>query len=208
MSRGKQDSIESYDPRDGLLIQNRLHIPKRNLAKLVLDRFGTFSAFKHDTGITHASEFANGTKRMSNSMLLKAAHALKVSPLYLLDLTDDAGLTPSPESISEFMSNRSKIQELIDGVTLADFTPESYKAINQHVSWAGSIAEGPKTVFGFSMVDVPVSDHESPLMTRVQITDALRGIRGDYRDLNQLARDMLEAYPLTLTAMLALPPTS
>lgn len=157
---------ESKDPRENVGLMKA--IPKVNLGK-EQEAFGRGkkAAFAEALGFSRqtVSRWISGKERMSNESVVKVAHTMGVSPLYILDLCDEHQIE-APHAIF----NRFFLDEVV-GVckrwksegTFPDDIPDPMKVIN----WPDTLEE---------------------------LEERLKGFSGDYRDLHTLANDATAWY--------------
>lgn len=196
MPRGKQDPPESRDPRE--IAKLLKAIPKTNLGRLAIERYGSYKAFEGVVGFVQVGDMVKGNRRMTNAKLLKAASVLQVSPLYLLDLTDS--MQPEASEFGGIITEANSINKaLADDLSALDDGELSGITINyfleptlierSFLEWRAN---------GWFWIDSTKAVETVP--------PTIQNIRGDYRDLNQLTQDLLAMYPDTLAALLAQPP--
>lgn len=198
--------------------------PKHNLNRLVMNRFGSYKAFEGAVGFAQVGEMVKGNRRISNEKLLKAASVLQVSPLYLLDLTDS--MRPVANEVNRIINRANVMRKAIasDLAALNDadltrkktdyyFDQEEFLSIGflgESVTVFLELVENDSDVYPplTSPLDIFKGGPEdiNPEYARLASMPRIQNIRGDYRDLNQLAQDMLAMYPDTLAALLAQPP--
>lgn len=159
------DRKSTWDPREALGLLPTKSIPKRALATIVWERFGTQVEASRALDVTHDQlcRWIRGNRRMSNRDVVEVAHKLQVSPLLLLDLPEEDALT--------YKDGRAK--------------PAVSKRDEERIAHATSTR-------AFLLQSVQeATDGEGRLQTPM---DAERSLLGDYRDLRQLAADMASYY--------------
>lgn len=191
-----RDPKESRDPREiaGLCKA----IPKDNLGKLVIERYGSYRAFESVVGYSQVGEIVKGNRRIANAKLLRAANVLQVSPLYLLDLTHNT--KPDADEVGGILAKAdSAIKALTDDLAALNDSELASIKIDYFLDPESlERAFDEWRAYGWFQIDSSKSFAALP--------PTIQNIRGDYRDLDKLARDMLALYPDTLAALLASPP--
>ena len=203
MGGHKTDDPKRRDPREvsGLIAKGR-GIRKRNLEKLLEQRSITPAELERTVGITNISEMISGKRRMSNAAILRIASALQVSPLFLLDLTDNTTQPPCP--VDTYAEAREQLCALIYSV-FEKPSAQIPDTIKNNMQWEGAYGEPPKIRYRDSVLSfTPYADDE--IWTMATAANEIIRIAGDYRDLDELAQDLQKLYPRTATAMLALAP--
>ena len=137
---------------------------------------------------------------MSNTAVLRVASALGVSPLYVLDLTDE--VMPSPHSVDAYKEAREQLANLIVNVysNPGALIPDALKS---NMGWEGAYGDVPRVRYRDSVMSFSVND---AVWTMAIAANEVVNVKGDYRDLKELAQDLENLYPRTVTAMLALAP--
>lgn len=230
MSRAKQDPTWSRDPREDspirAMVAGKLGCPvelvwpaarpKANLERLLRKRGTSFTSFGKAIGAERIGDMASGKRRMSNAVLLRAARELEVSPLFLLDLTDNE--CPPPREAIAIAEDARRTAEAIrsdlkaleaDETTLAkvgwmqrEWMP--YPAPFFLGAYAEAQLDWPDEVINPEEYE---SHKPSPTFARIKAAFELGGGRGDYRDPQRLLADMTETYPRTVMAAFSTHPT-
>ena len=199
------DPTQSRDPREFTGWMKA--VPKHNLSRLLECQGMRAADLERMTNISNVSAMIDGKRRMSNAILLKCAAALGVSPLFLLDLTEDE--LPSPQKVSQLVgdvaSRRHELESLIYDILTDSSGIGGTVATRTH--WSGDTARDPQVVYETDLLTLEVKNPH-PLYTRIEVASRIKGIEGDYRDLTALSCNLLETYPQTSTLLLAFAPFS
>ena len=202
-----KDPNKSKDPREiaGLLDA----IPKHNLREL-LDERGMSNADLADLlgwerrSAHRIGQWISGKARMTNDNVVRAAHVLDVSPLYLLDI-EKAAHTSEFEGrwyALDVIAPRDRRRHISIDVETAHASDEALishiKVIPRRVDPSGAPIM-PRAFFSGESVlfDASGENGEKPIPCeemRRRLIRELLDIEGDYRDLAQLAMDALGYY--------------
>lgn len=198
------DAAESRDPRDPRVALGFMGkegaIPKENVGRIVKERYVTFSKFEEVVGFTNVGQMVKGKRRMSNDKVIRVARALNVSPLVVLDLADEGRDAPP---IHQLMDKRKELYEILTGTVLSEDVGDAGE-IAEHSKWTGAASADPQARYARGPVTADV-DLSSPVYAHIEVAYEAIHARGDFRDLPQLAADVLRMFPDAAAAILSSP---
>ena len=161
----RHDHKDTWDPREALSLLSTKSIPKRALATIVRERYGSQIEAARALDVTYDQlcRWLRGNRRMSNRDVVEVAHKLQVSPLLILDLPEDEASTYTNGRAKPAVSKRDEDRTAPAAATRALLVQSVRRTANDR-----------------NELLTPASMWETPL--------------GDYRDLRQLAADMASYY--------------
>lgn len=186
MLKDSTPKTDPRDPREYFLLADRkpLREGRKGIPKEYLRRLAGFGEYETQGNLarklseggrtisrTTLSQWINGSERMSNRSVIYVSHVLNVSPLCVLDLC-----APYETEASAAHAGRIAIAELLQCLYDWQTTGERTRTTNLY-----ALA---------TLADMNLGNPETPDKLR----DAIEHIKGDYRDLQQLAIDTATYY--------------